>query len=86
MQLSTKYIFGCGAIAALIIIPDFLDLGIYRYLVLGIGIMIVGIAFFYLLFAKESIRGYNLEFEASPDLTHFEVKSRHSGQKTNVEV
>jgi hypothetical protein len=86
MRLSTKYIFGLGGLAALFFSSDFINLGVYTYLIQGIGILIVGITFSYLLFAKETIRGYNLEFEASPDLTHFEIVKRHSGEKTNVEV
>ena len=85
-RLSTKYIFGLGAVTVLFISPEFIDLGEYVYLLIGIGIMITGITFFYLLFAKETIRGHNLEFEASPDLTYFELTKRHSGEKTNKEV
>ena len=86
MNLSTKYIFGLGAVTVLFLTPEFINFGIYSYILIGIGIMITGIVFFYLLFAKETIKGYNLEFEASPDLTHFEITKRQSGVKTNVEV
>ncbi|MHA1512796.1 MAG: AN1-type zinc finger protein [Candidatus Hodarchaeales archaeon] len=86
MRLSTKYVFGMGALGILFLSPVFTELGEYSFIVLGFGIMIVGISFYYLLFAKETIRGYNLEFEVSPDLTHFEITKRHSGEKTNKEV
>ncbi|MHA1443367.1 MAG: AN1-type zinc finger protein, partial [Candidatus Hodarchaeales archaeon] len=86
MRLSTKYVFGMGALGILFLSPVFTELGEYSFIVLGFGIMIVGISFYYLLFAKEIIRGYNLEFEVSPDLTHFEITKRHSGEKTNKEV
>ena len=86
MRLSTKYIFGMGALGVLFFSPNFIDFGEFSFLILGFGTMIAGITFYYLLFAKETIRGHNLEFIASPDLSHFEISKRHSGEKTNKEV
>lgn len=86
MRLSTKYIYGLGALGILFLSPELIDFGDYFFLVIGFGVMIAGITFYYLLFAKETIRGHNLEFEVSPDLTHFEIGTRHSGEKTNKEV
>ena len=91
MRLSTKYISGMGFITTLFVYwlffsSDLLDFGDFGFLILGIGITFVGIVFFFLLFAKEKIRAHNLEFEASPDLTHFEISKRYSGEKTNKEV
>ena len=86
MRLSTKYIFGMGALGILFFSSEFIDLREYTPFVLGIGIFLVGITFYYLLFAKETIRAHNLEFEASPDLTHFEIVKRHSGVETNLEI
>ncbi len=86
MRLSTKYVFGLGALGVLFLSPELIDFREYSFLILGIGITIAEITFYYLLFAKETIRGHNLEFEVSPDLTHFEITKRHSGEKTNKEV
>ena len=86
MRLSTKYVFGFGALGILFLSPGLVDFGEFSFLILGLGIMVTGIIFYYLLFAKETIRGHNLEFEVSPDLTYFEIAKRHSGEQTNKEV
>ena len=86
MTLSTKYILGSGAIAAFVLVPEVINFGVFTFFIQGIGIMITGLFFLYLLFSKETIRGYNLEFEASPDLKYFEIKNRHSGIRSNQEV
>jgi hypothetical protein len=56
------------------------------YLFFGIIMTLVGIMFYYLLFSPETIKGHQLEFEASPDLTTFRVVKRVTGKSTNTEV
>ncbi|MHA2346796.1 MAG: AN1-type zinc finger protein, partial [Candidatus Hodarchaeales archaeon] len=54
--------------------------------ILGISISSVGIFFYLLLFSPERIKGYQLEYEAAPDLSTFKVVKRISGEPTNKEV
>ncbi len=45
----------------------------FPYLILGIITITIGVIFLVLLFAPERIRGFQAEYEASPDLTQFKV-------------
>ncbi|MFX1284285.1 MAG: AN1-type zinc finger domain-containing protein [Promethearchaeota archaeon] len=78
MKLNSKYMIGFSVIIAL-------SLGFFlssliinispslRLLTLGIVTTITGMIFIVLLFAPERIKGYQAEYEASPDLTNFKV-------------
>lgn len=78
MNLNSKYLIGFSVITVLsfgfflsslifYIHPSF------RLLTLGIITTITGMIFIALLFSPERIKGYQAEYEASPDLTNFKV-------------
>ena len=54
--------------------------------ILGASISIIGVFFFLLLFSPERIKGFQLEYEAAPDLSTFKVVKRISGEPTNKEL
>ena len=86
MNLNSKYISGLviivvtsvglfspiGMILGSLILNDSALIA-FPYLVVGITTIGVGILFLILLFSPERIRGFQAEYEASPDLTHFTV-------------
>ncbi|MFX0125298.1 MAG: AN1-type zinc finger domain-containing protein [Candidatus Hodarchaeota archaeon] len=86
MNLNSKYVSGLVIIIAASI-GLFSPVGIifgsfflgdnaffaFPYLILGIITITVGIMFLILLFSPERIRGFQAEYEASPDLTKFKV-------------
>ncbi|MFX1508021.1 MAG: AN1-type zinc finger domain-containing protein [Promethearchaeota archaeon] len=86
MNLNSKYVTGLivilvagiglfspiGIIFGSLILDDSV-LNAFPYLILGVVTIAVGIMFLVLLFSPERIRGFQAEYEASPDLTHFKV-------------
>jgi hypothetical protein len=86
MNLNSKYVTGLIVIIAASIILfspigmifgslvlDNSILNAFPYLVLGVITIAVGVMFLVLLFSPERIRGFQAEYEASPDLTQFTV-------------
>jgi hypothetical protein len=86
MNLNSKYVTGLivilvtsigvfspiGIIFGSLILDDSV-LNAFPYLVLGVITIAVGVMFLVLLFSPERIRGFQAEYEASPDLTQFAV-------------
>ena len=86
MNLNSKYVTGLVVIIVASI-SLFSSLGIifgslflddnalfaFPYLTLGVITIGIGIMFLILLFSPERIRGFQAEYEASPDLTQFTV-------------
>jgi hypothetical protein len=56
------------------------------YFLIGISTVIVGTAFYILLFSPERVKGFQAEYEISPDLTKFEVVKSFSPNKTQDPV
>lgn len=86
MNLNSKYVTGLvviivagiGLFSPIGIISGYLILGdiafiAFPYLMLGIITTTIGVIFLILLFSPERIRGFQAEYEASPDLTEFKV-------------
>ncbi|MFX0051827.1 MAG: hypothetical protein ACFFAJ_06200 [Candidatus Hodarchaeota archaeon] len=80
MNLNSKYLTGLiilviiGGILVFIDPISFFDLpnGL-DYIGYGILATVIGIIYYILLFSPERIKGYQAEYEASPDLTTFKV-------------
>ncbi|MFX0183925.1 MAG: hypothetical protein ACFE95_12650 [Candidatus Hodarchaeota archaeon] len=80
MNLNSKYLFGLIVLViiggTLFFFDPFVTLklpdGLY-YIGFGVFATIIGIIFYILLFSPERIKGYQAEYEASPDLTRFTV-------------
>ena len=85
MNLNSKYFTGLAVIVVASIIL-FSSLGIifgsiflddnvlaFPYLILGVITIGIGVMFLILLFSPERIKGFQAEYEASPDLTQFRV-------------
>ncbi|MFX0172432.1 MAG: hypothetical protein ACFE9L_10965 [Candidatus Hodarchaeota archaeon] len=80
MNLNSKYltgliiIIGIGGIIVFIKPISLLNLPIgLDYIIYGILATVIGIIFYILLFSPERIKGYQAEYEASPDLSTFKV-------------
>lgn len=58
----------------------------FPIIILGLCVSLIGVYFYLLLFSPERIKGYQLEYEAAPDLSTFKVVKRISGEPTNKEV
>ena len=82
MNLNSKYLIGLsmliiisiGSFFSIILLNISPEVGEgSRLLFMGIATTIIGMTFIALLFSPERIKGYQAEYEASPDLTEFKV-------------
>lgn len=76
MNLNSKFLLGFIVILSIGFFVSIVVLNIstgFGLVILGISSTIIGLSFVTLLFSPDRIKGYQADYEASPDLTEFKV-------------